>query len=586
MKKIFLLLAVASFVLTLVQQAYAAPMLNFSDLVKGGRTGLTDGSVANQGAIVTIWGNNLGSTQGTSKVYVGSDSGGWTEAAYVYTWVNANGSNGGPSDLYSRQKMQEISFAISSSTATGSQKIKVTVGGVDSNQLDFEVTSSGNFYFVKSTGNNSNTGTWASPWLTPQKCVDSMGTGGTCYIGTMTITASPAVSMNTQGASGNYKALIAYPNSSVVLDGGQTQSINTYCYSINGSAAYWVYSKFLLKQDGGRELGPYERFIGNACTESSAFAAGSGWITASAANNDIGGWAIYGNYMYNIGSRSGMSNQSHVTYFSHRYWNTVPVAMKAFDFGWNHLKNNYARFGIHFYDEGSHASGQGRGQYETGTKIHENVVEDQDGYCLDFNAGGGDDLFVLNDIYVYNNLFINCGLNRGGASGGQGAIYFYHDVSVTAHLWNNTIYGWGLNNTSSMLTLESFDTGGGHNWNIDWLNNIVQDVNNQSFFTQGSYTPNLPYIHSNNLWYSSFGQTIPSWDTSPMTSDPLFWNTSPQIRDFRLQSTPIMSPAIKAGVGTTIRKDMLGVIRPAAPSIGAFDFDSGAPIPKAPVLKP
>jgi hypothetical protein len=31
-------------------------VLNFSDLSDGPRTGLTDGTVTNQGAIVTIWG--------------------------------------------------------------------------------------------------------------------------------------------------------------------------------------------------------------------------------------------------------------------------------------------------------------------------------------------------------------------------------------------------------------------------------------------------------------------------------------------------------------------------------------------------
>lgn len=45
-----------------------APILNFSDITSGPDTGLGDGY--GSGAIVTIWGNNLGSSQGASTISV------------------------------------------------------------------------------------------------------------------------------------------------------------------------------------------------------------------------------------------------------------------------------------------------------------------------------------------------------------------------------------------------------------------------------------------------------------------------------------------------------------------------------------
>lgn len=567
----------------------ANPTLFFSDLHQGNRTGLTDANVTNQGVIVTIWGTSLGSSQGASKVYVGSAGSGWTETAYVYCWQNATGSKpGGPADLYSRHKMQEIAFAIASSTATGNQKIKVTVGGVDSNQLDFEVKTSGSFKFINRSSNpvlgnvgndTAGNGSWATPWATVQKGVDSTNAGDVIYVLDKTETGSNIVTLNNQGTSTAYKGIVAYPNSLVTLDGQAGRAIKSYCSSINADAGYWVISKVLLKSDSeSHSFGPYERFIGNAVTESDIFNSMQGMLGSGAQYNDIGGWKIYGNYIYNVGTRVTSNNQSHVFYFTHRYWTSYPVAMRAFDLGWNYLKNNWARFGIHFYDEGNGQGGSSSGQYETGTLIHDNVVEDQDGYGIGFNAGGSITQFTLNTVYVYNNVLIECGRNRGSRAGGnyQSAIFFSYDVSMTAHIYNNTIYGYafGGDSNSSALSLNNNSAS-----TIHWKNNIVVDTNNKNYvYAYGSYT--LPASHTNNLWYNGGDgnpASPPTWDTSPVTSDPLFVN--PTAIDFRLQ---LNSPAKNAGtdsVSSVVSRDLDGVERTryAPYDIGAYEYTGNYP---------
>src|SRR3989304_9430405 len=63
--------------------AAADPVLYFSDITSGPKSGNSDtsgGRSGLDGAIVTIWGANLGSTQGSSIVYING-----AEAASTYT---------------------------------------------------------------------------------------------------------------------------------------------------------------------------------------------------------------------------------------------------------------------------------------------------------------------------------------------------------------------------------------------------------------------------------------------------------------------------------------------------------------------
>jgi hypothetical protein len=142
-----------------------APVLAFSDLTDGPKTGLGDG--LGSGAIVTVWGWNLGSSQGASTITVDN-----VNAAYVYYWGNAGaGGNSGPAELYAYHKMQEIAFSIPYSASDGAVKIKVAVGGEASNELDFYIRN-GSVYWVGDTPGGSppsdttGEGSFGSPWAT------------------------------------------------------------------------------------------------------------------------------------------------------------------------------------------------------------------------------------------------------------------------------------------------------------------------------------------------------------------------------------------------------------------------------------
>lgn len=188
------------------------PVLNFSDIDSGPKTGNTDG--IGSGAIVTIWGNNLGSAQGASKVYVGG-----VEATAIYYWKDADGNlPGGPANLYTYHKMQEIAFSIPSAAPDGATTIKVTVNGADSNTLPFTIRA-GNIKFVKGGGtNNPGCGAWSTPcasmFYLMQGGNNAVAAGDIVYSVGVGSTNGLSVGKNGAiiGTAPNPVSLIAYPN--------------------------------------------------------------------------------------------------------------------------------------------------------------------------------------------------------------------------------------------------------------------------------------------------------------------------------------------------------------------------------------
>ena len=91
----------------------AEPILCFSDLTSGPRSGNSDtsrGQTAGQdGTIVTVWGKNLGSSQGESKIVANAAE------ARVYSWADATE----PADLATRHHMQMVCFQIRHRRSTG-----------------------------------------------------------------------------------------------------------------------------------------------------------------------------------------------------------------------------------------------------------------------------------------------------------------------------------------------------------------------------------------------------------------------------------------------------------------------------------
>jgi len=561
--------------------AASVPALHFSDITSGPKTGLGDS--LGSGAIVTLWGNNLGGIQGTSKVYIGT-TGNWHEAAHIYYWENADPANGnsGPADLYTYHKMQEIAFSIPATAPDGPVRIKVTVDGVDSNELDFNVRS-GNIYFVKASGSDSADGSWATPWKTlfhaVGKAALNMSPGDIIYaVGTINESSEGdpgwcGMDIGNYGAvSGTAQdplSVAAYPGASVLVYG-----TNYGVRNRNNNCSYWNISK-ITATTGGTGIAPFRgmRMVGNAVTDIVGGCADG--VSGALSGGNLGGkivvddLKVFGNYVYDFGCEA-TSKYHHVVYLSNRSGTSV----KSCDFGWNYFRDNLAEHCLQLYDEG--VCGDFTGTF----KVHDNVVLNQRGVAFGLATGGTTPECFTMDTEVYNNLFINVGKGPALSSGSVWTVA----VSVSgsnnrsnAKIYNNTIYGYGddtLEPGERVIDACVYvpDTFGG-TW--EWVNNIVYDTQNVKF----THSPTkMPSVASNNFWYNggdAFPSDPPSWDTSPITDDPRFVN--PSAGDFSLRSN---SPCIGKGTSTVnsiVKEDFRGVSRPQIDTVtGDWGYDIGA----------
>ncbi len=553
--KNFFLLAMF-FMLPYFAHAAPIPVLNFSDIESGPKTGNSDNAcnMSNCGAIVTIWGNYLGSTQGTSKVYV-SDQ----EATAIYYWKDADGQlPGGPADLYTFHKMQEIAFAIPSGVADGINTIKVVVNGIDSATLPFTVRN-GNIYFIKSGGNDSTgTGAWSSPWATlngtlngsprliPGDIVYTVGIGASSNV-------EVGVNADLIGNADNPYSVLVYPNTTASMTANNA-AFHNYAHGTapNKTASMYVnFSKFTVNTSyQAFSIFGYSRLVGNNVT--GAVPSGySGWVGGACvdmadANMTCSGHRLLGNEIHSYGNTAGTDVSHHLFYISNRSGKTAV----AYEIGWNNLHDNTTYQGIHIYDTSSTSPWSGT------FKIHDNVVKNQSGNAINMNDPS------LADYQIYNNLVILD--NDYNPSGGTYIIpgsAFRVDTSSansTFKIYNNTVYGYNAVNT--------FGTG-----TIDYQNNSMIDNRNIAYASgvNGNFTK------SNNLFFSVVNSSLslPAWASGSLNSNPLFFNVPNY--DFSLQS---LSPAKTAGSDATLATaptDFFGQPRQAGNvSIGAIQYVS------------
>jgi hypothetical protein len=542
----------------------SSPVLNFTDITSGPKTGLNDG--LGEGAIVTIWGQNLGDIKGDSKIYIDN-----IEASYVYYWGKADGSkSAGPADLSTYHKMQTISFSIPSAVSDGQVSIHIEVNGQVSEPLPFTIRA-GDIFFVKPGGADgiSTDGTWNSPWATLDYVTlgrnnlgarDRFKPGDIVYATDGVVETDGLYVKYIHGTQELPLSIIAYPGAEVLVEDAGYRGIHNW----NGDATYWNFSKLVVKTNGNGINGfKGMRAIANEITNyPDGCADGQGGAIAGSNLNGPnfagGGIKMLGNYIHNFGCDI-TSKLHHVFYISNRGGTMI----KSFEIGWNHVLDTKVHHALHVYDEGP------CGGFSGTMRIHDNVVINQVGHGINISAGGAIDTCFNMPIEIYNNLIVHSGLEIPTSAGHTRAIAITRSNNkADVKLYNNTFYGYGIPNGGEGIRIQATGSTGwifGGTW--EFINNIFFDSNNLPY-EMATHAAD-PDVGQNNIWHSPFNQAPPAWDSNAINADPLFVN--PIVGgDFSLQKN---SPAINKGVDTSniVSRNLVGHPRnTGAISIGAF----------------
>ena len=572
------------------------PTVAFTDLISGPDTGLGDG--LGSGAIVTVWGYNLGSTQGSSTIEF-VDSLSVARTPYVYYWKNADGTlPSGPANLYESHGMQEIAFSVPDS-ALGTGRIKITVDGkvavkhdttTENPQGDISfLVREGNIYHVKSNGNDSTgDGSFANPWLTVAKG-DSTATGGdTLYVHDVSTTATGTSGTdsyayyNNQGFKSdktNQFAYVSYPNTRANLYG--KVGIGMYLTSGIVSSKLSVFASNCADEtlEGCSENGTvgiipsdWGRVIGNKVTDREGMCASGQSGAISGGIDTIQGAKIYGNYVHDY-SCPNTGKLHHTTYVTIRDLDN-DATIDPPDFGWNYLKDNHAKNGIHYYDEDNGHTDE-CGDWSSDVLIHNNVVMNQGGNGINYESQCG----WTNDARIYNNVLINvglpvdidctfnCGSTAGGISIGDGK-----DAGLLGdvYIYNNTVYRWDSQDQATSLRACIVLNGPGDTANLYINDNVCYTDLDRPFLTTHAFNQSTNHddnlFGAKNAWYSGASNPtlsiVPSFDTSPIIIDPLITLTGSKV------SLDDESQLVNQS-STTIDHDIYGKVRAATSAIGA-----------------
>lgn len=572
----------------LLSFANAAAVINFTDLTSGPDTGLGDG--LGSGTVVTIWGQNLGDNQGSAKIYF-KDSAGKVYSPYVYYWKRADGQlPSGPADLYTSHRMQEIAISIPDS-ASGQGTIYVQKDGDDSNTLPFTVRS-GSIFHVKKSGSGGNDGSFNKPWISMDDALDAANEPGTIIYAHDGVhdgskTSSRAVYWNNTSASSglsNQFGIVVYPNSRATAQGEQgfanyrTTGQVISKYTIQASNADDSNGQPVNK-GGGQTRGihstAFGRAVGNNITDQpGGCASGSqGAINGNYADGDrVSAYKILGNYIHAYGCE-GSNKLHHTTYMSIR---SGPDNKKVapWEFGWNYLRDNPVKNGIHMYDENT-----GCGDITGTVNIHNNVVINQGGSGI--NVGASCNWTM--DVHIFNNVVINAGLKsdvEGGVSNGpntSGITIQDDGLSGTMHIYNNIVYKWNdddlAQNTRSCIGLN----GSGDVVKILWNNNICYTEKDLAFIATGyqadSQMNNIG--GSNNVWYfngsNASNAIVPTWDSSPIVTDPGITINGVQI-------SVAAGSAIEDKSVVMTTHDIYGSLRGSSAEIGPVEIGSAVAV--------
>jgi len=524
----------------------AGPGLFFTDLESGPNSGGQD----DLGAFITLWGEGFGASRGSSTVTIGGQ-----EVARYVIW-GADNAIARNLDMIVVQPGPNVT----------SGDVVVTVNGKASNPLPFTVRS-GQIYFVIPGAPNAadtNPGTYAEPFQTLYRPRQVMQAGDIVYIKGSTFSSADPMNpgwdavlllhpeTDPNGTADRPIAYIGYPGDRPLINAPEPLRRGIY---MDPGMMYYVFANLAFTQG----LTPYEGMLqmgGN-------------------------GHRAIGNYFYDALSSTGMGiagNSAHYQVFGNLLSNNgqdnwedgVGFYIQGFgtnqdiDFGWNQIQDQRGRRAIQLF-------GHEDGDRMDNVRIHDNLILSSLQLRNNILLGGSDGgTEVLGTIYVYNNIIV--GSDWEGLR--------VNDPQGTVIIQNNVLYDNGSLGPDSHAQIYIERAGAGR---VTVQNNVLYAESGQTYYEFGPGADPSALNASHDLMYNA--GACPAWDAGCVNADPLFVDAT--ANDFRLQAG---SPAIDAGINTSLSRDYAGVSRPqgGAYDIGAHEFSApGAAmtLPTAPPVR-
>jgi hypothetical protein len=536
------------------------PVVFYSDLDSGPGSGGPSGG----GAIVNVYGKGFGASQGSSFVSIGG-----AQALAYLQWSDTN-----------------VAFQLGGSAATGN--LTVTTPNGTSNGVPFTVRA-GNIYFVSTSGNDNNAGSYSAPWATLLHARDSMQPGDITYAlngvsqttdddsgwnACLTLDGSAGQS----GTAGLPMAMVAYPGATATIGnvnftagGGCDSGIRAKGNGEN----YWTFAGFVLR-GGVQAMNPYSevgwRIIAND-------------MSCPNGNDETGCLDIqfgvttyaYGNTIHDVATN--LSPGSVTALYQGVY---ISGHNTGLQFGWNTVERVQGCRGI----QQNVNSGEGGSSYDL--HIHDNVIHDTqcDGIVMTtVNPAQG-------TVELYNNLIYNAGTgpNNSDGTGDWSCMYLggwsFATESGTIQVYNNTMFNCGTFANppySGSNAGFQWDSGGNPNKSVQLTDNIIYAASGVPYLlifegtSETQCSGNCSAVTgTNNLFYNNGAPPADSYLTATVNANPLFVSTT--IPDFHLQAG---SPAANGGATTPDVRDFDGVPLPqgSAYPIGAYAYPLGVTSP-------
>ena len=419
--------------------------------------------------------------------------------------------------------------------------------------------SSGNSYYVAKTGDDSNPGSEAQPWLSIQKAANTLVAGDTVYIKAGTY--NERVVPQNSGSPNNYITYAAYPGETVTIDGtGVDLPEWTALFDITGKA----YIKVSGLRVTNARVNPHN--LGIQSDTSSHIIIEKNYVS-NTNDSGIGIWS----------SSDVTVDENEVERPCQAEWNEgISVGGTDVFEVKNNLVHHGPKEGICIKDGSSNGKVFGNEVHHTarvgfyvdaqdehtyGIEVYGNVSHDcvENGFALASEVGG-----LLENIKVYNNVAYNngwCGLQV------TSCCVATHPMS-NIQIVNNTFYNNGVQ-WGGGLYIENPSAQG-----VVIRNNLCS----QNLTFQIAVNQDVPVAHysaDHNLIDGFRDDSAEIRGTDYVEGDPQFVNASEA--DFHLQES---SPAIDKGSPLDAPvNDYEGNIRPqgAGYDIGAYEHGAGPP---------